>query len=177
MRESIGGIAVFAMVVALIIIFTGIVTFTVNRSNAFAIKDEIISIIEANGEFNMNASYNYDTETGDATLAKIVDSITAHQYRQTGKCPAPCNGNASCESQNDAEVACYTRAGARVYEGEEATIVILKKKGAQSEQNGTTEPYYFEVRVFYRIDLPILNNILIFNVKGQTKPLYADPTN
>lgn len=176
MKESIGGLALIGLVISLIVLFTGIVTFTVNRSNSFAIKDEIISIIESDGGFDMHATYDYDNNTGDATLGKIVETLSAHQYRQTGICPDPCSGNQDCTSQNDAEVACYTRTGKNVSEGDEATIVILKKNGSQGKPNGTTEPYYFEVRVFYRIDLPVLNNILIFSVRGQTKPMYTGAT-
>lgn len=167
MKESIGGMSLFMIVILLIVLFAGIMSFTVNRSNSFAIKDEIISIIEADGGFDMNASYDFDNGRGDKTLGKIIDAIGTHKFRETGPCP---------DVEDPDVVACYDRVGRDVSEGEEnkASIVIIRHRGTQSSENlGTTEPFYYEVVVYYRFDLPVLNNILIFKVTGQTKPIYT----
>lgn len=165
MKESIGGLSLFIIVIALIVLFTGIMSFTVNRSNSFAIKDELISIIENNGGFDMRATYDFDSNTGDETLGKMIETIGTHKFRETGPCPS---------MDYPTEVACFDRVGNTVSEGGEASVIIIKHRGAQSDDKiGTTEPYYYEVRVYYRFDLPVLNNVLVFHVDGQTKPMYT----
>lgn len=176
MKESAGGIGLFMIVVLMILLFAGIMSLTVNRSNSFAIKDEIVSIIEDNGYFNMKATWNDETAIGDETLGKIVETIYGHHFRQEGPCPSLCS-KIDDESACADAVACYSRSGERVDEGENATIVVLRYKGkniSNYEGSGSTNPTYYKVVVFYRLDLPIVNNILIFHVTGQTKPLYRN---
>ena len=46
MREAIGGISIFQIVILFILLFTGVMCLTINHSKAFGVKDEIITIIE-----------------------------------------------------------------------------------------------------------------------------------
>ena len=41
MREGIGGIQLFLIVVILILVFAGIMSLTINHSNAFAVKETV----------------------------------------------------------------------------------------------------------------------------------------
>ena len=55
MKEGIGGIQLFLIVVVLILIFAGIMSYTLNQSNAFAIKDQLVSILESAGGLDLSA--------------------------------------------------------------------------------------------------------------------------
>ena len=49
MKESISMTAIFQIVILFILLFTAIMALTINNSNAFGVKDEIVNILELNG--------------------------------------------------------------------------------------------------------------------------------
>lgn len=168
MKESTGGIGLFIIVIALVILFTGVMSFTVNRSNSFAIKDEIISILEKNGGIDFNSTWDPDTESGNTTLGKIVEVLYNHKYRQTGVCPNPCSGVELCYT----DVGCWTRDGKELSVGEKGASIVILRYDGKPVDNGTTDPIYYQVLVYYSLDLPIINDVFTFKVTGETKPMY-----
>ena len=48
MREAIGGTWLFQIVIVFILLFTGFMCLTINRSKAFNVKDQIIQTIQIN---------------------------------------------------------------------------------------------------------------------------------
>ena len=46
MKEAIGGVSLFQIVILFLLLFTGVMCLTINHSKAFGVKDEIINIIE-----------------------------------------------------------------------------------------------------------------------------------
>ena len=48
MKEAVSATTIFQIVILFILLFTAIMCLTINNSNAFGIKDEIINIIEMN---------------------------------------------------------------------------------------------------------------------------------
>ena len=90
MKESIGGIQLFLIVVILVLVFAGIMSLTINQSNAFAIKDQLVSILESAGGFDTSAecvSGSCNTSLKDQeTLQKIIDSGIHRPGRCCGKC-------------------------------------------------------------------------------------------
>ena len=163
MKESIGSTQIFVIVVFMIFLFSGIMALTMNRSNSYAIKDEIVSIIERNGGLDLEAEVPVSGGlTGDGiVIQEIVDTINHLSYRQTGKCPVL--------PHSEGEVQGYTRGGQKT--NGQAAFCITKLNG--TKDNGTTKSYYYQVIVFYKLDLPILRNVFIFKSIGETKPLYS----
>jgi len=163
MKESIGGTQIFMIVVFLILIFSGIMALTINRSNAFAVKDQLVSIIERSGGFDMTAELDPNRSYGeDNVLAQIIDSIEHNSYRQTGKCPEP---------TANTKVTAYQRNGSFVSGNNEASFCIVKIDGKSPA--GTPSVYYYQVIVFYALDLPVLNSVFNFKAIGETKALYS----
>ncbi len=164
MKESIGGTQLFIVVIALILIFTAIMAFTINHSNAFAVKDQVVSIIEEAGGFDMTAEIVEGSGLReDETLRKIVDSLTEHSYRQVGKCPE--------FDSSHIEVVGYQRNGSKVYRDDKASFCIVKIPNASD--NGAVTKYYYQIVVFYSLDIPIVNELFNFKAVGETKPLYS----
>ena len=171
MKESIGATQIFLLVIALILIFSGIMALTINRSNAFAVKDQIVSIIETEGKFDMTSEIVAGKYVGDCVnksgskciepaLQQIVDVLDHNSYRQTGRCP---------ESSTGKKVISYQRNGSKVSGNNKASFCILQIDG--NSPAGAPPVYYYEVIVFYTLDLPIVNEAFNFHVKGQTKSL------
>ena len=160
MKESIGGTQLFIIVVTLILLFSGIMALTINHSNAFTVKDQLVSIIEQAGGFDMEASlYN----SRDDTLEKIVDALQERSYRQTGMCP---NG-----SGDDYKVTGYERDGTQTTVNNKSSFCIVRVSGKSPA--GTPQNYYYKVIVFYSLDLPVINSLFNFKAVGETKALYS----
>ncbi len=78
MKEAIGGTFLFNIVILFILLFTGIMTVTINRSKAFAVKDDIVGVIEKN---------NGEISSLDGIHDEIVEAMTNDSYRAVGTCP------------------------------------------------------------------------------------------
>ncbi len=155
MKESIGGTQIFIVVIALVLIFTAIMAFTINHSNAFAVKDQIVSIIESSGGFDMSAE-NIEV------IEQIVDALQANSYRQVGRCP---------EEEGNIDVEGYQRNGSKVIGDGKASFCIVKIPSIGDR--GAVTKYYYQVIVFYSLDIPIVNELFNFKAVGETKPLYS----
>lgn len=163
MKESIGGTQIFILVIALVLIFTAIMAFTINHSNAFAVKDQIVSIIEASGGFDMTAE-NIEGSglNSNEVINQIVEALVSNSYRQVGRCPV---------AEGNIEVAAYQRNGAKAMGNQKASFCIVKIPS--DGDNGSVTKYYYQVVVFYSLDIPIVNELFNFKAVGETKPLYA----
>ena len=75
MREAIGGTAIFQIVIVFILLFTGFMCLTINRSKAFNVKDKIIQTIQS-----------YNGLTGEARV-DIAEYLRESSYRTTGRQP------------------------------------------------------------------------------------------
>lgn len=172
MKEALGGISIFQIVIVFVLLFTGIMCLTINHSKAFGVKDEIITIIQnqtlgqginaSNGELNQNVS------------KKISDHLKDAGYRITGNCPSSDwvgydrNGNkvtnnaAYCLKANDVSDA---------YQND------LKEKCKNNKCTITGNAYpkmiYYDVIVFYELDIPVLNGITNFEIRGSTKIMFG----
>ena len=167
MKESIGGTQLFIIVISLILIFSGIMALTINHSNAFSIKDQIVTILEKNGGFD--TSQELVGGSGYTPLEEIKDLLQETSYRQTGKCPTP-------DSENGyLEVGEYQRDGTKTSGNNLSSFCIVKmsgnKTGAGSD-SGVAQVYYYKIIVFYHLDLPVIKNIFNFRAVGETKALY-----
>lgn len=171
MKESIGGIQLFLIVVILVLVFAGIMSLTINQSNAFAIKDQLVSILESAGGFDtsaecVNGSCNTSLKDQE-TLQKIIDSLDSNSYRQTGSCEA------IEDSLNEkAVVVGYTRTGEKTISGRKDSFCIAKIPAQKTNSEDTLKGYYYQIYVFYQLDIPILNSLFNFRAIGETKLLY-----
>ena len=160
MKESIGGTQLFIIVITLILLFSGIMALTINHSNAFTVKDKLVSIIEQAGKFDMTSELI--SGSGDVTLSKIVDSLQETSYRQKGNCP---------KSKTGYKVSAYERNGTMTSGNKKSSFCIVRIKG--DNPSGTPQVYYYQVIVFYNLDLPVINSVFNFKAIGETKALYA----
>ena len=73
---------------------------------------------------------------------------------------------------------CNSKAGEKGYEskgaGNNYKYCIVKTNAANEElvAGSTVERAYYKVKVFFRLDLPVLGDIFTFPVTGQTKAIY-----
>ena len=174
MKESIGGIQLFLIVVILVLAFAGIMSLTINQSNAFAIKDQLVSILESAGGFDTSAecvSGSCNTSLKDQeTLQKVIDSLDSNSYRQTGSCEM-IEENLN-KHTNKAVVVGYTRTGEKTITGKKDSFCIAKIPAQKTNSEDTLKGYYYQIYVFYQLDIPIVNSLFNFRAIGETKLLY-----
>ena len=173
MREGIGGIQLFLIVVILILVFAGIMSLTINHSNAFAVKDQLVSILEDAGGLDITSECRLgecNTNIKDQqTLQNIIDALDSYSYRQQGNCE-------TITISNNAKMVGYQRTGEITMSGKKSSFCIVKidsnKDDGRLKDDGTLKGYYYKVYVFYQLDIPVLHSIFNFRSVGETKLLY-----
>ena len=152
MRESIGALSIFSIVMTFIVLFTAYLAVSINYANAFRVKNNLISAIENNEGIN-------------GTNTDFLNQILADQnYDTFGECPTLDklggdwnNATRMLIGQNDrlARACIYRR------EAEQA-----------SENNVKCQISYYKVVVFFKMDLPVMGDLLTFPIKGDTRGVY-----
>ena len=162
MREAIGGTWLFQIVIVFVLLFTGFMCLSINRSKAFNVKNYILETIQSN---NGNV---------EESIPAIVEYMKNNSYRTTGtnigKIEQPCG--------KTKEYVCYNREGntdnhnpvfclGQVYVNDDQTYGCL-----DTEFKELPTMYYYHIVVFYQLDLPFFHELFGFKVPGDTKVFY-----
>ncbi len=155
MKESIGGVALFNIVILFILLFTGIMTITINRSKAYTVKDNIVTAIE-----DLNG---IDIRTNQLPQ-EIVDEFLDASYRSVGTCPEEgyvgFDRNGELNSNPGQSSICIKE-----------TLNIKNESGSLDGNNNNS--CYYTVMVFYKLDVPVIREVFEFHLTGETKQLYG----
>lgn len=163
MKTAIGGISIFQLVIIFVLLFTGIMCLTINHAKAFTVKDSIINVIEAT-EYNSGIDHN-----------EISKLLIDAGYRITGKnCPSGWMGydregksvsrNVSyCIKENDVTDTFYNDARDK-----------CKNNKCKVADINHPKMYYYDVMVFYQLDIPGLNQVMNFSTTSSTKILIGE---
>lgn len=158
MKESIGGIWLFNIVIFFILVFTAYICISINYSKAYNIKNEIVNIIRNQGGVCTTGDAPYHTNVSCSNFAdQISDYFKEANYRSTGKC-------------KDNEVG-YDREGNRLSTGANRAAICISAVKAQGNVE-LPNALYYKVRVFFQLDVPVLFDIFNFAVEGETSRIY-----
>lgn len=144
MKEAIGGLGITQIVIFFLLVFAAYISVSINMNKAQKVKDEVISIIQKNNGLNEGAR------------SQISSYMATVGYRTTGDC----NGD-GWEGFNTG----YSS----------KSLFCYKEVGLDAVANETTEfpaSAYYQVKVFFALDVPILNNVFKFQLTGATRRLY-----
>lgn len=170
MKEALGGVSIFQIVIVFILVFTGIMCLTINHSKAFGVKDEVITIIqnEEIEKFSYGASYTLSSET----IKEITELLNEAGYRITGDCPSGYTGYDRNGSEVKKNASFCVKANNVV---DNAYVKDLEKKCANNKCIVSYGDYpsmvYYDIVLFYQLDIPIINDIMNFKITGSTKVL------
>ena len=85
MKEAIGGISLFNIVILFVLLFAGYISLSINYSKAYNVKNEIINIVK-----NQGGVCTSSTSSSDNNCYNFKDQITDYfkeaSYRNTGDC-------------------------------------------------------------------------------------------
>ena len=174
MRESIGGTWLFQIVIVFILLFTGYICLTINHSKAFAVKDDIIEIIERYNGIDLTTT---DPEK-NPVLGEISDKLSEIGYRTSGNCDK-LNRNSDSTTPVGQEWHGFDRDG-KAASSNNASFCIRQVSVSNSTQTKVgsvtidelPDMVYYQIGVFYQLDLPVLNSLMSFSEKGDTRIIY-----
>ena len=155
MKEAIGGTWLFQIVIVFILLFTGFMCLSINRSKAFNVKNYILETIQ---------TYNGDV---NAAMSDIVEYMKTNAYRTTGK------KSDSIDLKCGKEYACYNREGKKDNQNPVFCLVKIpvdSNKGCLvNDFDDLPNMYYYRIEVFYQLDLPFFHDLFSFKITGDTK--------
>ena len=150
MRESIGGAWLVGIVITFVVLFTSYLALSVNYSKAFKVKNEIISLIEENEGLT------------DKTQEKIVKYLNSTGYYVYGKCTD--TGDDYLDGAINGKLTGYEKQG----NADKNKYCVYER----SIEGDTLNRKYYRVTVFFKFDIPILDNAFTFPVTGESKAVY-----
>ena len=143
MREAVGTTWIFQLVIVFILIFAAYLALTINYSKAFKVKDEALTIIE-----------KYEGISSEA-IRTVNNYLISSAYRETGSCPSGYRGIKDLNSTSLTDVTPNGKYYWCVYKITGYNTTYPKKS-------------YYKVRMFFKFNLPVLGNMAVYNVDGQT---------
>lgn len=147
MKEAIGGSWLFLIVIAFLSVFACFISVSVNMSKSYKVKDEIIFLIQKNRGMN------------SATLTEISEYLTDVGYRSTGTCPENTTGCWYGFSYDNTKSASMN------------PNFCVKKNVVAATAVGHPQTAYYSVKVFFKLDMPVINEFLRFTVDGETSQI------
>ena len=190
MKESISNFWLLSVVLIFILIFAAYLTVTLNYSKAFKLKNEVLSIIEKrNGISDVKKVNSYTSKMGAGTVyaaesaqGTINAFLSASGYGTKGSC----NGRDGV--WYGAKELVYPTSGSNVnYKIEKVKAnekyyycfsKKLRRNGCTSFSEDSTNSklkngaYYYDVVLFYKLELPVMGDLFVFNVEGTTMDIY-----
>lgn len=159
MRDSIGGVYLFNIVILFIILFTGIMCMTVNRTKAYSVKDAMIQEIELNDGLNLSGN-----------IANIAEIARDFSYRTIGNCDTGYigfdrDGNPDSSNSSICIRKVIINDPANVFDGYSDTSYL---------DDEAPSGCYYSVELFYSLGIPILKEVFGFSVQSETKTVYGE---
>lgn len=157
MKEAISGVSLFNIVIVFVLLFTGYISLSINYSKAYNVKNELLTIIKNQGGVCTSTSRNSPGNCFNFT-DQIQEFFKETSYRSTG----------NCKTEDD--WVGYSRKGEKISNGKNASFCIraIKREGNRELPNSL----YYQLKVFYQLDLPVINNVFEFAIFGETARIY-----
>ncbi len=143
MRESVGGASLFTIVIVLLLLFTGYFCISLNYTAAYKVSDSIINQIVTDEGVNLENLTRVLSEAGYSSSGVCEDGWTAIKLGTHDSISFSNEGN-----------------------------YCVKRVHVASTNESTPDIYYYRIKVFYRIEVPILSN-LNFNVQVDSPNIYT----
>ena len=144
MREVTGSTWTFQMIILFMLIFAAFLALVLNYSKAYNVKNRMLSVIE-----------KYEGVTSES--ARVINNYNIQKgYNTKGTCPKDENWIGAIDLDGTFEVS---------QNGEEYYYCFIERT-----ININSVPYiYYDVIVFYHFNLPVIGDLFMYRIKGETK--------
>jgi hypothetical protein len=166
MREAIGSTWIYQLVVIFILLFVAFLILSLTFSKNYKTKNELINIIEKYEGVN------------DQSVRIINSYLTQTGNRVRGKCPSADNTTwLAAPSLNSTQLV-TPQANERYFycvnkKWSKSTYKV--DKGKNSKDIVVKNKMFYQIKIFFRFNLPIIGNIYTFTVDGTTNDIFANP--
>lgn len=162
MKEAIGGTWIFGIVIVFIALFTAFVSLSTNYSRCYRIKDELINTIERYHGIN------------EDSISRINEYLSGIGYASTGECPqdGTCWYQFSADINSTKPVNGYGGSSKTNYCISKYDVVSKDAKGNLLGPIGHIENSYYQVVVFFKLDIPIFRQLFNIKIAGETATIY-----
>ena len=151
MREVTGSTWTFQMIILFILIFAAFLALVLNYSKAYNIKNRMLTVLE-----------KYEGFTTDST--KVINNYNIQKgYNTKGTCPSDEAWIGAIDLDGTYEVS---------QNGENYYYCFIER----SVNINSVAYVYYDVIVFYRFNLPVLGDLFLYRIKGETKDFVGDNT-
>lgn len=154
MRETIGTTWIFQLVIAFILIFASYLAIMTNYAKAFKSKNEVVSIIE---------KYEGLTSGGLKGIGIVNNYLSASGYHSKGACTAGYYGAVRLDDFTPSAFEYVDNNNNKKY------YYCVQKVTF----TGTKVKSYYNVVLFFNLDLPVLGQLFTFRATGSTTELDA----
>lgn len=148
MREAIGGTQLFAIVIFLLLLFTAYLCISINYTAAYKVTDSVVNTIQKDGGVNTD---------------NIKKTLQEAHYTATGECDIDDGWVGMNFDSNNMNV------------NSDANYCI-KKVLVSKKSEELPDIYYYRVKTFYNIDVPIISSFNL-NVSADTSNIYSAKDN
>ena len=172
MKQSIANVWILGLVITFILIFSAFIIITINYNKVFKMKNTVITIIEKhNGMTSKRATCGQSSAVGGSgsicvgagALQTINVYLNGMAYNNKGACPAN-EGWKGVTNISDVDSGSYEDVGSNTSRD---YYYCFKKSPSY---NGKAS--YYEVKLFFFMELPIIGNFIPINVDGTTDDIY-----
>jgi len=192
MKDSIANVWLFGLVISFILIFACYITITISYTKSYKMKNEVLLIIEK----HLGVTTFFSNETVDSIIPGVSENVTinagtiqtinaylsGNAYTAKGTCNfqdpiyyadddqeynVQWYGVTSLDFTNKSNVSIEkVKSNTKYYY---CFAKIQKKKYIK---NTRYTPVYYRVRLFYKMEIPALQNFLAIKVDGETSDIY-----
>ena len=149
MREAVGTTWIFQLVIIFTLIFVSFLALSINYSRAFRIKNEILSIME---------KYEGVGDQEGQSISIINNYLRNNAYGVKGACREGEFGSLSLNDHSLEYVNDFNSNNRYFYCVKAIPTYTLAKQ----------EQYRFNVRIFFKFNLPIIGELMTFSIDGTT---------
>lgn len=156
MKEAFGGFSLFNIVIVFVLLFAGYISMSINYSKAYNVKNEILNIIRNQG--GVCTSQTPDAFNCYNFSEQISDYFKEANYRSTGV----------CNSDDETGWVGYNREGLLDNQNPAFCVKSIRANSNSELPNAL----YYQVKVFYQLDLPVIRSLFEFSIYGETARIY-----
>lgn len=186
MKNSISNIWLLGIIIVFILIFAAYIIITINYTQSFKYKNEVLNIIEKHHGITSNSPtelksviHTNETVYNAGSLEVISLYLLGNAYTAEGYCPEEID-----ESGNKIKwygVYDMNWDGSKATQSVEEANTNRRYNYCFSIYNtGKISKYssaYFKVRLFYKFEFPVLSEFLSIKVDGLTDEIYSPTYN
>ena len=157
MRESIGATWLYSLVVVFILLFVGFLILALSYSKSFKTKNELINIIERYEGLSTN------------TVETINKYLNYNGYATKGYCPTD-KGKWLASDNLKSNTLVVPTTNQKYYYCIRREYTSNPTKSGKTKTN--TSKVYYDVMIFFKFNLPVINTISTFRVDGITADIF-----